>query len=857
MNVSITIPSRLIPASALPRLREWAIEGALQAARDRLPPAPLELGATENTKITAYLNGQVLAALSGRPNDMPMSIYIAQLLHASIRHAQENALRTSKPMPLRLGRVEQERLVEQCERAMAQPPLVTSGERLEMASASEDLDVDAPQGSIVFQEAGTGVGKTRAALAMAARYTSRTGKSAVFAVPTLEILSQALSEYTSLRAPDLGIAAMPRIAPIIGRSSFVDPAKLLDMIQNPDGVADIEAAQAWLDAGGPQTPGASTTSLHASVNGMAWLREDLSTAAPAFPVAEVLLSEDKDDECPAQSIYQRLRTMARGADVVVCTHAMLGLDALRKGSSLAEMRKQEQSLSRAIAKARGSDKKLDVSRMEQTLKRVRERIGERISEGLGDDDTREGILPAYGSLFVDEAHTMEANVAALRTSDVIGRILAREIRDKMPMFTACKCKGSAEKIASNLINIEAVLVNMGRRPGAKDRLVISEHPEQPDYSQSAREAIIAPFLEMRKECVKIAKACPSAKGLLAPLMTVATNVGTSGQETVYVNFSPRRRFPSIHTGPRTVRFLLERIWSRVECGVALSATLALPTEDGIPRVGFIANQLGVPMGRVTATPSITQPWLYSPQLWATGRGNAMLLPPSDIFDEGTGESKVRTVSEKGLAWATAVAKAIMEADRTGKGGVLALTSSYDRANLIGEAMINLGFPKERLIKQDRKRGVRAAKNDFVTAAKRGVRPVWVGTGGAWTGVDIRDDRYKDDQASHDLLLTDLAICNLPFGTNRSTTHQARLEWMKTAERDRAALEFKQGIGRLMRRDGLNDRRIHILDPRVWEPHQFYAPFRQLLRNYREGGTNTQTRKSSRTTVRVNGCVKAK
>lgn len=846
MNVSITIPSRMIPESALSRLREWAIEGALQAARDGLDPIPLAVGPTGNTKISAYLNGRVLAALSGRPTDVPMSTYIAQLLHASIQHA--HALPAFKPTPLRLGRAEQERLVEQCERAMAQPPIAASDKRSEEEDAPVPKDVKW-KGCIVFQEAGTGVGKTRAALAMAARYTSRTGESAVFAVPTLEILSQALSEYTSLRALDLGLDAMPRIAPIIGRSSFVDPAKLLDMIQNPDGVTDIEAAQAWLDAGGPQTPGASTTALHASVNGMAWLREDLSTAAPAFPVSEVLLSEDKNDECPAQAIYQRLRTLARGADVVVCTHAMLGLDALRKGSSLNEMRKQKESLSEAIEKARSSDKKLDVSRMEQTLKKVQERIADRANEDIGDDDTREGILPVYGALFVDEGHTLEANVAGLRTSDVIGRILAREIRDKMPLFTACKCKGSAETIASNLVNIEAVLVNMGRRPGAKDRIVISEHPEQPDYSQSAREAVIAPFIEIRKECVKVAKACPSAKGLLAPLMTVAANVCTSGQETVHVNFSPRRRFPSIHTGPRTVRFLLERIWNRVECGVVLSATLALPTEDGIPRVGFIANQLGVAMRRVAATPSITQPWLYKPLLLATGRGNATLLPPADIFDESAGESKVRKVSEQGLAWATAVAKSIMEADMTAKGGLLALTSSYDRANMIGEAMLNLGFPKERLIKQDRKRGVRAAKNDFVTAAKRGVRPVWVGTGGAWTGVDIRDDRYQDEESSHDLLLTDLVICNLPFGTNRSTTHQARLEWMKTAERDRAALEFKQGIGRLMRRD-LNDRRIHILDPRVWEPIQFYAPFRQLLRNYREGGANAQVGKPSRVKVRV-------
>jgi hypothetical protein len=78
---------------------------------------------------------------------------------------------------------------------------------------------------------------------------------------------------------------------------------------------------------------------------------------------------------------------------------------------------------------------------------------------------------------------------------------------------------------------------------------------------------------------------------------------------------------------------------------------------------------------------------------------------------------------------------------------------------------------------------------------------------------------------------------LPFGTNRSSTHVARTEWLKTAERDRAALEFKQGIGRLMRRKGVTDRRLHILDTRVMDYDNnpgMYAPFRSILSKYKKG-----------------------
>lgn len=114
-------------------------------------------------------------------------------------------------------------------------------------------------------------------------------------------------------------------------------------------------------------------------------------------------------------------------------------------------------------------------------------------------------------------------------------------------------------------------------------------------------------------------------------------------------------------------------------------------------------------------------------------------------------------------------------------------------------------------------------------ARAGLRPVWIAAGGAWTGLDISDKRFEPTE---DFMLTDLAILNISFGTNGSTTHKARQEWMKTAERDRAALEFKQGIGRLMLRSGLLDRRLHILDPRVWYKSVHYAPFRRMLIGYK-------------------------
>jgi ATP-dependent DNA helicase DinG len=266
-----------------------------------------------------------------------------------------------------------------------------------------------------------------------------------------------------------------------------------------------------------------------------------------------------------------------------------------------------------------------------------------------------------------------------------------------------------------------------------------------------------------------------------------------------------------------MRSLLERIWDRVESAVLMSATLALPDVSGIPKASYLAHILSVPSQRMRNISPIVQPWLYSPALIETAKGRKDLVPPKEDESGGSDEN----------AWSLAIADELCKIALDARGGTLALTSSYDRIALIASALAGK-IDHERLVVQKRETGVRLAQAEFEQKAKVGLRPIWIAAGGAWTGLDVSDKTVAPEQ---DFLLTDLAIINIPFGTNRSTTHQSRMEWMGTAERDRAALEFKQGIGRLMRRGGLTDRRLHILDARVWDKRIWYAPFRKILAGY--------------------------
>ena len=90
----------------------------------------------------------------------------------------------------------------------------------------------------------------------------------------------------------------------------------------------------------------------------------------------------------------------------------------------------------------------------------------------------------------------------------------------------------------------------------------------------------------------------------------------------------------------------------------------------------------------------------------------------------------------------------------------------------------------------------------------GSKVLWLAVGAAWTGLDIKHDPN---------LLTDLVIPRLPFGQNRTTTHDARVQrtggW--SSELMNAVMFYRQGIGRLVRQEGLpKNRRIFVLDARI-------------------------------------------
>ena len=118
-------------------------------------------------------------------------------------------------------------------------------------------------------------------------------------------------------------------------------------------------------------------------------------------------------------------------------------------------------------------------------------------------------------------------------------------------------------------------------------------------------------------------------------------------------------------------------------------------------------------------------------------------------------------------------------------------------------------------------------------AAAGGRPVWVATGVAWTGLDLSD---RARPASEDGLLTDLVITRLQIRRGEGVHEALRYERAGLSMmRLETVFRFRQGLGRLVRAEGLPDRRLWVCDGRLWSDEKPFpylcGPSRRVLAHY--------------------------
>jgi CRISPR type IV-associated DEAD/DEAH-box helicase Csf4 len=182
------------------------------------------------------------------------------------------------------------------------------------------------------------------------------------------------------------------------------------------------------------------------------------------------------------------------------------------------------------------------------------------------------------------------------------------------------------------------------------------------------------------------------------------------------------------------------------------------------------------------------------------------------------------------AWADEVGAYLVKVHETAAGGVLVLGRSYADLQLWQErAQPTLG---ELLIVQQEGHPLNEARSRFLALAAQRKRPLMLALGGAWTGLDLSLPGVPPDE---DNVLTDLVIPLAPLGVNRSITQEHRRRRRGVLVDAMAALVvFRQGIGRLVRAEGIpTNRRLHFLDARMHDPqwNSMLGPIVRILRVY--------------------------
>lgn len=625
---------------------------------------------------------------------------------------------------------------------------------------------------IVFAEGSTGVGKSRALMASAVYQVLNGIKPVIVAAPTLEVVRHLYDEYLKLGSHDARLIIAP------GAHEFVDPDKLRDILDaqrvaaaSSDDIPLPDAAiEQWINQGGEVL--APTA---------------LTTALTTFGIQPRWMMDD-------------LRTIADNIDV---SQAVLSAD-----SSLASNEGR-----RILEQCREAAKQsADIILMTHTML------------GIG-QLTQWTIVPEPRCILIDEAHLLEQAIANLHSDSL--SLFSMRVR----LIRHIQETGSSTRVLKQLLKLikglQQALMAVEASSNARVRLDEPSGSEEQSLADNVLTTLktLAPMYSN-----KALDDMPMRHEDIAAIKSLIHAFSPGNGQQVHVEFSPDRRFPSLRTGPSRLGRELGALWSAADEGVALaSATLSVMDINGNSSVDYLREILAIPLTRAdTPSPVVSKHIYQLPTLFTPSPVRAEMLIPPSPDQPGAGYDLDETT------WLSHASRVIARFAATSKGGMLVLCTAYSQIEKLSRLLPSHGTGDQVIVVQKRGGKFATTRDTFVRLAKQGRRPILLGIGAAWTGLDLAD---REVPAERDFLLTDLVILRMPLGLNRTSSMNARIDRLGVFPIIREALlMLKQGLGRLIRRNGVLHRRIIILDGRVWHTNwegmqTFVGTVRRMLMEY--------------------------
>jgi Rad3-related DNA helicase len=436
-------------------------------------------------------------------------------------------------------------------------------------------------------------------------------------------------------------------------------------------------------------------------------------------------------------------------------------------------------------------------------------------------------MPEPCVLFIDEAHQFEQSVAAVNSDQMSLYSLRAGIANLCRTTQASKTSA----IGKALSEARQLTVALQAMSDEGQKLCVSDNAQ---IGGADRDDLVKRLTTMSAHLAS--KKLSDLKGLTHYRNAVQSILAAfaSGGKTynrVDLDFSPDKRYPSLYCGPARVDLQLRNIWNTAKGGAVLaSATLYVIDATGNSKCDYLRGILAIDFNRLHTPSPIVDPVIYKlPTLFLPSPSrSATLIPPG------------KSTSSSSEDWYMALARAIHEITHSASGGTLVLLTAYRDVAFLTDQLVATGVAAERIIAQQPNQRFNETERRFRLAHSQGIRPVLLGLGAAWTGIDLKDAAATDEQ---DLLLTDLVLARLPIGLNRNNSMTARIERMGMHPViNETLLTLKQGLGRLIRRPNVLHRRLWVLDGRLDSSFRWVgmeglaASARRLLREYQHRKT---------------------
>lgn len=677
------------------------------------------------------------------------------------------------------------------------------------SQAKQESEVIKP--SVYFAELGTGSGKTLLALYLAANAASN-GQRTWIAVPSLSVQQQFLQEHKA-KFPD---SRNTLLALVSGRAEFVSHAKLIELIDqessNKSNAADPISAQwtsqalQWIDKYADKPFGADRRR---------WLMGSFLHHVPSFPYADtdISLESDSDTDDFGELSYQDQFDLANRSDVVVLTHHYLYLETIaRLKSGLSGLRKEDSE--NRVLSAIFSDSNIGKAKGRKiTRADVLELIdqkNETVARYIRANEVGRIDMPQI--LLVDEAHLLEENFSKASTTKISIR--------RLPTLFAELMSTKQVKSDKSLNRIQKQINEICSDLGSKH---IDNNGSPVHLNWRALEGDSSGIANRIEDLssvisdVTITGNSPSASKFKVARYALKQMLKASSQSAAFFTNSPVRQYPQILVGSvnHTSEFRLLFNHLGIERTLLLSATIYMPNTSGAWSAARFLNNLGLQNDEAIGYRSIHDTWLTDPV--------TLFLPPKPgeiSKDFGTGHTILQPGNspDEVKSWIAQLSTLCKWVVDSAVGGTLILMTSYDSAKILYEQLISeqKSITTRLLVSQPHTGySISDLKGQFISKYLHGERPIWIAVGTAWTGLNLSLPEISPEQ---DNLLTDLVIPRMPFGTNKSIT--AEVKKLTSSKHLQllgdASSTLKQGVGRLIRRPGLqSNRRLFFMDSRVY------------------------------------------